>query len=41
MVIGWMPADQLAALLRHELEHIRRWDQWANAVQVLAETLRF
>jgi len=36
-----MPAQQLEALLAHELAHIRRHDFLVNAVQVLAEIVLF
>jgi beta-lactamase regulating signal transducer with metallopeptidase domain len=33
--------DQLEAILAHELAHIRRWDYWANCVQLVVESLLF
>lgn len=41
---GWLaelPPDVLAAVLAHELAHIRRLDPWVNAMQRIMETLLF
>src|SRR5262249_39356231 len=38
---GGLPADQLSALLTHELAHIRRFDLVVNLVQRVIETLLF
>jgi beta-lactamase regulating signal transducer with metallopeptidase domain len=36
-----LPPDVLAAVLAHELAHVRRLDPWVNAVQRIVETLLF
>lgn len=36
-----LPADQLEAILLHELAHIRRYDYLANGLQIVVETLLF
>lgn len=36
-----LPADQLEALILHELAHVRRLDAFANLVQTVVETLLF
>ncbi len=39
--LGGLPADQLEALLLHELAHIRRHDYLVNILQSIAEALLF
>jgi uncharacterized protein (TIGR03435 family) len=39
--LGGLPAEQLEALLRHELAHIRRHDYLVNILQSVAEALLF
>ncbi len=36
-----LPADQIEAILAHELAHIRRHDYFANLIQITVETLLF
>jgi beta-lactamase regulating signal transducer with metallopeptidase domain len=36
-----LTADQLTALLAHELAHLRRHDQWVNVLQTVVELLLF
>lgn len=36
-----LPADQLEALVLHELAHVRRLDAFANLAQIVVETLLF
>ena len=36
-----LPPDHLRALLAHELAHVRRYDQWVNLLQALAEIVLF
>ena len=36
-----LPADQIEAILAHELAHIRRHDYFANLIQIAVETLLF
>ena len=36
-----LPPDDLAAILRHELAHIRRYDLWMNLLQRVIESLLF
>ncbi len=36
-----MPPDVLAAVLAHELAHVRRWDLWVSLAQRVLETLLF
>jgi TonB family protein len=36
-----LPADQLEALILHELAHVRRLDAFANLIQTVVETLLF
>ena len=36
-----MPPDALAAVLAHELAHVRRWDLWVSLAQRVVETLLF
>jgi beta-lactamase regulating signal transducer with metallopeptidase domain len=36
-----LPARQVEAILAHELAHLRRWDDVANALQIAVETLMF
>ena len=36
-----LPSEQIAAILAHELAHIRRWDYLVNLLQSLVETLLF
>jgi beta-lactamase regulating signal transducer with metallopeptidase domain/WD40 repeat protein len=36
-----LPPDDFAAILRHELAHIRRYDLWMNLVQRVVESLLF
>jgi beta-lactamase regulating signal transducer with metallopeptidase domain/protein involved in polysaccharide export with SLBB domain len=36
-----MPPDALAAVIAHELAHVRRWDLWVSLAQRLLETLLF
>ncbi len=36
-----MPPDALAAVMAHELAHVRRWDLWVSLAQRLLETLLF
>ncbi|NKB72012.1 MAG: hypothetical protein GKR89_33460 [Candidatus Latescibacteria bacterium] len=40
-VLSSLPPDQVEAVLRHELAHLRRWDNLVNGLQVLVETLLF
>ncbi|RYY51657.1 MAG: M56 family metallopeptidase, partial [Chitinophagaceae bacterium] len=40
-VLASMPADQLEAVLLHELAHIRRKDYLVNLIQVIAEAIFF
>ncbi len=40
-VLASMPADQLEAVLLHELAHIRRKDYLVNLIQVMAEAVFF
>lgn len=40
-VLAGLPPDQVEALLLHELAHIRRWDNLANALQSIVEALLF
>ena len=39
--LSGLPADQLEAILAHELAHIRRYDYLFNLVQSVVETLLF
>jgi len=39
--LAGLPAEQMAALLLHELAHIRRYDYVVNVVQSIAESLLF
>jgi beta-lactamase regulating signal transducer with metallopeptidase domain len=40
-VLTGLPADQVEALLAHELAHVRRWDDVVNLFQTLAEAVLF
>jgi beta-lactamase regulating signal transducer with metallopeptidase domain len=40
-VVTSLPADQLEAVLAHELAHIRRWDYFCNLLQTAIECLFF
>ena len=39
--LAGLPADQMEALLLHELAHIRRYDYLVNALQSMVEALLF
>ena len=36
-----LPADDLNAILLHEFEHLRRWDDWTNLIQKFVRALFF
>ncbi len=36
-----LPADDLNAILLHEFEHLRRWDDWTNLIQKVVRALFF
>jgi len=40
-VVASLPAEQLEAVLAHELAHIRRWDYFCNLLQTAIECLFF
>lgn len=40
-VVCNFPAAQIELILAHELAHLRRWDPFANLLQVVLETLCF
>jgi len=40
-ICSQLPVAQLELILAHEFAHVRRFDAWANAIQLLIETLLF
>jgi beta-lactamase regulating signal transducer with metallopeptidase domain len=40
-VLSGLTPAQLEAIVAHELAHVKRWDYWANLLQILVESLLF
>ncbi len=40
-VVNGLTADEVSAIIAHELAHLKRRDSWTNAVQITIETLLF